>query len=463
MVALSGGLDSSVLLVGMSCLAARGVLGVRAMHVDHGLHPDAGAWAARCAALCRRHGVSYESLRVTVENTGKGLEAAAREARYAALGARLQPGETLLTAHHADDQLETVLLRVVRGAGPRGLRGILPRRPLGHAQVARPLLGWTREELLAIAREWRLDWVDDPSNASVDFDRNLLRERVVPVLRERWGGGVALAATRLGTTMGDASEILDERADDDLASIGAQPRRLPLAGLRRLSPARQRNALLRSVRRVGLPVPDMRHVEALLRAIAVDADVERRVEWRGAEARLYRGALHWLEKPQPVRGRAVVTGCVSADAPWVWPDGILQLAPIAGPARTRAETENEAAALPNREAGAADVAGPERAATGPRGSAAAGLPESWAREGLEVRFRAGGERIRAVGDAHHRTLKYVYQTHGVVPWMRDRIPLLYRRGRLIAVGDLLLDDEAARARPAEARWRVRWLNGPAII
>src|SRR5690606_15012110 len=108
---------------------------------------------------------------------GIGIDAAARRARYAALAARLEPGETLLTAHHADDQLETLLLRLVRGSGVRGLRGILPLARLGPGRVARPLLGFTRAELAAAAERWGLDWLEDPSNRSVDFDRNLIRPR----------------------------------------------------------------------------------------------------------------------------------------------------------------------------------------------------------------------------------------------------------------------------------------------
>src|SRR5690606_37071371 len=135
---------------------------------------------------------------------GTGIEAAARAARYAALGERLAPDETLLTAHHADDQLETVLLRLLRGAGVRGMRGILPAARLGAGRVARPLLELTRAELRAVAERWGLSWLEDPSNRSVDFDRNLIRTRLVPIVRERWGDAAARAATRLTAAMCDA-------------------------------------------------------------------------------------------------------------------------------------------------------------------------------------------------------------------------------------------------------------------
>src|SRR5690606_38864871 len=170
-VAYSGGLDSTVLLAGAARLVDPARL--RALHVDHALHLDSADWARQCERTAAGLGVPFESVRVRVDvAAGTGVEAAARAARYAALGDRLLPDETLLTAHHADDQLETVLLRLLRGTGVRGLRGILPTARLGSGRVARPLLELTRAELRAIAELWGLSWLEDPSNRSVDFDRN---------------------------------------------------------------------------------------------------------------------------------------------------------------------------------------------------------------------------------------------------------------------------------------------------
>src|SRR5690606_32177861 len=227
---------------------------IRALHVDHGLHPDSADWARRCERACAGLGVPFIALRVRVDSRdGIGIEAAARRARYAALAAELAPGETLLTAHHADDQLETLLLRLLRGTGVRGLRGILPVARLGRSLVARPLLGFTRAELAAVADRWGLEWLEDPSNRSLDFDRNLIRTRLAPIIRERWGDSAAHRASRLADAMRDAESILDDVARRDLADAGAERGRVPLAPLRALGDARQRNALRRAIRDAGLP------------------------------------------------------------------------------------------------------------------------------------------------------------------------------------------------------------------
>src|SRR5690606_28052239 len=221
----------------------------------------------------------------------------ARRARYAALAAELAPGEILLTAHHADDQLETLLLRLLRGTGVRGLRGILPVARLGRSLVARPLLGFTRAELAAVADRWGLEWLEDPSNRSLDFDRNLIRTRLAPIIRERWGDSAAHRASRLADAMRDAESILDDVARRDLADAGAERGRVPLAPLRALGDARQRNALRRAIRDAGLPMPDARRLDALRRAIGSGPDdAVRRVEWRGAEARVHRDRLYLLDR-----------------------------------------------------------------------------------------------------------------------------------------------------------------------
>src|SRR5688572_22845755 len=172
-VAFSGGLDSTVLLATLCGLGfpAR----IRAAHVDHGLHPRSGEWNAHCARVAASFGVEFAGVRVDVDRaSGDGLEAAARAVRYRALRELVAPGEWLLTAHHADDQLETLLLRMLRGTGVRGLRGIVAFGPFGAGWLGRPLLDVTREELRAEAAARELAWLEDPSNAEPRHDRNYL-------------------------------------------------------------------------------------------------------------------------------------------------------------------------------------------------------------------------------------------------------------------------------------------------
>src|SRR5690606_15773934 len=166
------GLDSTVLLAAMRKLD---IGPVRALHVNHGLAAAAGDWELHCREAAAALGVEYVSAEVAVERRGAGTEAAARVARYAALAELMRPGEVLLTAHHADDQLETVLLRIMRGAGVRGLRGVLPFAVFAPGFLGRPLLGATRAEVRAAAGLWGLSWLEDPANRELHYDRNFVR------------------------------------------------------------------------------------------------------------------------------------------------------------------------------------------------------------------------------------------------------------------------------------------------
>jgi tRNA(Ile)-lysidine synthase len=482
-VALSGGLDSTVLLTALTRLEPRPA--VRALHVDHGLHADSAEWDRRCAELAAALGVPYRSVRVAVDlERGIGLEAAAREARYAALAALLEPGEVLLTAHHADDQLETVLHRLARGTGVRGLRGILAQAPLGAGFVARPLLGMPRARLRALAEQWGLEWLEDPSNSDLDYDRNYLRSTVLPALRARWPAAAA-AAERLAEAAADAEEILAAVARDDLAPMAGEDSRAPredrgaaagedpgaaageypgaaagehprlaagdpgaaareepsgrtatgrpaLAALVRLGPVRRRNALRYAIRSAGLPMPSARQLETLCASLeAARPDARTCVRWPGGEARVYAGRLY-LSAPlegdagdweaDASHGGASGASRLSAGEPWSGPAGRLSIEPASGP----------------------------------------GLPEAIAREGLEVRFRSGGERFKPAGSPHTRKLKQWFQEQGIVPWMRDRIPLLYWRERLVAVADLAVAADLPAADPNEGAWRVRWDAHPPI-
>jgi tRNA(Ile)-lysidine synthase len=186
-VAYSGGLDSHVLLHALVSQFAPAALRLQAVHVDHGLASDAAAWARHCQRVCAALGVPLRRIRVNARpSKGESPEAAAREARYGALRSLLRGRECLLTAHHQDDQAETVLLQLLRGAGVRGLAAMPRLMPFGAGWLARPLLQWPREALCAYARRQHLDWVEDASNHDKGIDRNLLRQEVIPVLRRRW-------------------------------------------------------------------------------------------------------------------------------------------------------------------------------------------------------------------------------------------------------------------------------------
>jgi len=419
-VAFSGGLDSTVLVAALARLPP--VAPVRAAHVDHSLHPRSAEWSAHCGEVAAALGVEYFGARVAVERaSGEGLEAAAREARYRALAELLVPGEWLLTAHHADDQLETLLLRLLRGTGIRGLRGIIGFAPFGGGWLGRPLLGFTRDELLAEAEARRLSWLEDPSNVEPRQDRNYLRLNVVPALRARWPRA-ARNAVRLAVQANDAERLLEAQAEADAAKL-AEPWHVPREVLAALEPARQRNLLRHLLRASGLTAPSAAKLEELRNAL-LDARAESRahVRWPGGEGRVYREALY-LSAALPPASPSGYTARIDRGIAWVGPEGRIWL---------------------------------EREDSG------VGLPQAWVEQGLTLKFRAGGERFRPRGRDHRHSLKHLFQEIGVVPWMRDRVPLIYRGDELVAIGDLWFAAEADSAPAAEPRWRVRWSEHPAL-
>jgi tRNA(Ile)-lysidine synthase len=418
-VAFSGGLDSTVLLAALTRVGLRSP--VRAAHIDHGLHDDSARWSVHCATVAAELGVSFVGVRVEVDRgAGIGLEGAARAARYAALGELMASGEVLVTAHHGNDQLETVLLRLLRGTGVRGLRGIVERLPLGSGWLVRPMLGFTRNEILEQGRAWDLRWLDDPTNDDMRHDRNFLRRNVVPQLTERWPAA-ARGAQRLARQAAEAEGILDDLAARDCGG-SMDLRRIPRGVLAALDEGRQRNVLRHVLSKLELPVPSARKVEEL-RAAFMDArpDAQPLVRWPGAEGRVYRAHLH-LMKPLPAASPLDYRAPLDARCSWVGPEGALSFEPVAG---------------------------------------GTGLPEAWLEAGVELRFRAGGEALRPLERAHGRTLKRWLQEAAIVPWMRSRIPLLFHADRLVAVADLWVADEPRNA-ATQRRYRVLWSSHPPL-
>lgn len=412
-VALSGGADSAALLH----LLARGPLQsrLRAIHCDHGLHPDSAQWAARCAGLCARLAVPLEVVQLAVDaRSPAGLEATARSARYAALGARLGPQDLLLTAHHADDQAETFLLMALRGSGVAGLAAMPAVATLGQGRHLRPLLGERRATLAAHARRHALDPIVDPSNADLARDRNRIRHATLPTLGVRWPAA-ARSLSRAAAWCAEASALLTERADQDLAGLVTlpEPHRLALAPLHELSAARIRNGLRRWLERLELPPPPATALERVLaEVLPARRDARARVDWPGGWIAKHRDHLY-----------AGATLPVFPTAPLGWDGrqpltlpsgGVLALEPSPDP--------------------------------GPGPGTTACLTLAHLGRGLEVRYRSGAESIQPAGSAHHRPLKKLLAERGVLPWMRERLPLLFVDGELAAVPGVCIAEGHASPR-----------------
>ena len=244
LVAYSGGMDSTVLLHLLANDAAVRDRGLRALHVHHGLQAGADGWATHCFQACKDLGIACDIVRVTVNrSSGLGLEAAARQARQDVFAQSLRVGETLALGQHRDDQAETFLLRALRASGPDGLASMRPWRHFAGGWMWRPLLDTPRAALLAYAQTHRLTWVDDLSNADIAFDRNFLRQQVLPLLRERWPQASA-AFARAAMLAAQSTAILVEQDAQLLAAVReAMGTGLSVPALRTLSAAQRARVL----------------------------------------------------------------------------------------------------------------------------------------------------------------------------------------------------------------------------
>jgi tRNA(Ile)-lysidine synthase len=380
------------------------------VHVDHGLDDHSGERARRARAIAESLGTPCHVVTVTVDAQA-GPEAGARQARYAALEQAMRPGDTLLTAHHADDQTETVLLRLIRGAGPAGLGGIRVVRPFGPGWLARPILDWPRSRIEAWLARHELDWVEDPSNALLDFDRNFLRHQIIPRLRERWPG-VDRSIRRSARLCRGAEDLAVRTVDDDLDRARRSRDALPIDELVDDS-HHYRATVIRSwcIAR-GIDPPPGRMLDSFLTQIEVaGGDRIPEMRWGNRTLRFWRRSL-WLE----------------ADAP-------------EAPTWERHWDGRRALELPN-DAGCLRLSG----SAGPALS-------------LVVRSGQDGERLRPSGNAHHRRCKQLLAEAGVPPWQRVHWPRIWFDGRLVALGSRWLE-AGFRQYLDDRRQTLVWAPGP---
>jgi tRNA(Ile)-lysidine synthase len=436
-VAYSGGADSTALLAALAALRTRSGFAVRALHVNHQLHAGAAAMATAARHKARELGVACEQLRSPVRAArGESLEAAARRTRYAALQARLRPGEWLLLAQHREDQFETVLLQLLRGAGVAGLAAM----PEVAGQLVRPLLEVTRAALREYLQRRGLRWHDDPSNQDERFDRNYLRLRVTPLIEARWPAACVTIA-RSARLAAEAQQLLAGLADQALRDA-RDGEALQVAVLRRLKPEACRNALRRWLALQSLPLPDQRRLQELAGPLLrARYDAQPQVAWPGALVRRHRDRLY--AQPAAIKAAAAAPAGMGASASagagegegagvpalmWDWRVKPQLLLPTGGALSLRAD------------------------ASGPLSMRA--LPALF-----EIRFRAGGERLAARHG--QQTLKRLLQEHHLPTWLRGTVPLLYRDARLVAVADWWCEPELRHGANAAAsaigeRGRLKW-------
>ncbi|MDR0672081.1 MAG: tRNA lysidine(34) synthetase TilS [Zoogloeaceae bacterium] len=382
-VGFSGGRDSVVLLdLVISLLPGR----VCALHVQHGLSPNADAWADFCAAFCRAREISFALEKVKVaRDSGEGLEAAARRARYQAF---LESGaDWLALAHHQRDQVETLLFNLCRGAGVAGAAAMPEARRMGAMTLLRPLLKTSAADLAAYARARALSWMEDESNADERHARNFLRHRVLPGLAARFPA-VETTLARAAGHFGEAQTLLRERADEDDRALAGN-----LPSLLSLSLPRQANWLRYRLHRQGWRVPDAVTLDEVLRQLVrAISQADSRFEFGFAEGRLHlwQGRLYATPHPAPPEMAARPW---DTRTPCLWSGRSLRLEPCHGAGL-------DAALL-------------------------AGKP-------LTLRPRQGGEKLQLHPRGPRRTLKNLLREAGIPPWERPCLPLLYHEETLIA-------------------------------
>lgn len=408
-VGLSGGIDSVVLLHLLRCGLGLQPSRLSAIHVNHQINPEAARWVAHCRRYCSELGVTLLTRKVEVIR-GNSTEAAAREARYGVF-ARSRAAVIAL-AHNRDDQAETVLLQLLRGAGPRGLAA-MPEFRGGEPALWRPLLGVPRAEIAEYARCHGLRWVEDCSNADTAYTRNFLRHDVMPRVTARLPAA-ATVLSRAARLQAEAADLLDELAAADLG-LDAGP--LPVTLLAPLSAPRARNALRLHLRRRGLTMPDASRLDELLRQLLSSRnDARLEVGLGPYSARRHRGALHLLRTLPPLPA--------GYSRPWNG-RGQLRLPELGGCLEL------------------------VRAAPG-----AAALAPRWLRE-LSLRVRTGGECLRPRPGSRRRSLRNLLQEAGLAPWLRARWPLLYVGDRLAAVPGIGVDADF-QASPGRPGWMPCW-------
>jgi len=412
-LALSGGVDSVVLLDLLLQLRGSLNFSISAIHVNHQISPHAAAWADFCTALCTKHAVPIQVKKVQVARRSKlGLEAAARAARYQAF-AELDT-DLLLLAHHLDDQAETLLLNLLRGTGVRGAAGMPAVREEGCA-LARPLIDVPRATLMAYAKQHRLFWIEDESNDDTAFTRNYLRHDVLPLIESRFPAYRQTLA-RAAQHFSEADTLLDDLAALD-AVHAVHAEKLNLTALAQFSPARAKNLMRAYLQSQGVPSLDTERLQEWLRQLlTARADSRVALGVAGLMLRRYRGQA-WVELDTPV-----------PEQNWqlVWRgERVLKLEQLGGKLSF---------------------------------SAASGTGISLAKLNqaeVTLRLRQGGEKLKPDCQRPRKTLKHLLQDAAMPPWKRERLPLIYCGAHLVAVPGIGIDC-AFHASPGEPALKISW-------
>lgn len=413
-IAFSGGVDTAVLMHLLYRASKRFEFPLLALHVDHNINPRSGEWARQCADFCQTRGIPCHSTRLDQFNPHNRVpENEARIARYDWLKKQVSERDILLTGHHKNDQAETLMLNLMRGAGARGLAGIQEFRHFGKGMLVRPMLRFTKEQILEYAANHDLDYIDDPANDDLHYDRNYLRHLVLPKLAERWESAIE-NINQSAKFLADARSMLDDLAEIDIAacrtigtaflSIGYQ---LNMEEFRKLSRARQINLIRHWIRTHSLPEPGRKSLDNFLETTVDGTADYAEMDWEGYKLCLFQKRLY------------LVLNIVQNELESIKVFWNLQQPLVLESAGIRL--------IPNPVVG--------------KGISVDRLPES-----VSVCFRKGGESFRMSGQSHSSKLKKLLQAHSIPPWERSTLPLIYSHDELIAVAPWRVSNDFAASK-----------------
>ena len=395
-VGYSGGLDSQVLLHAL-CRASSPEQ-VIALHVNHGISDHADDWQSHCEHHCLELGCRFVAGRVSVKSTGQGLEAAARDERYRLFDEQVATGHSLWLAHHLDDQLETFMLRLLRGAGLHGLTAMQAESERSGYRLLRPFLDLPRADLEAYARTHRLDWIEDDSNTDTRFDRNYLRHDILPRLEHRWPSYRHTLNRSLGQLNQAAKQQqhqLEQALDHRLAHDGA----FKAVQLDDWPDDQVLSLLHLWLRQQGIRPPSEALIHRILHdVVRAQPDAQPQVRIGNGTIRRFRTALYWVPDLPDVGQTPKVE--FDRTTHWTGVGDLTLIRATEGPNRLKAD-------IPN----------------------------------LNWRMREGGESLWPVGRSKRRDLKRLLQEYRLPPWQRDRLPLLFSGDQPVAVADLCIDRE----------------------
>lgn len=422
-IAFSGGMDSCVLLHLFFINKNNINQNIEAIYVNHGLQEEADNWEKFCKKQCEEYGIAFSGLKIKEAcPKDKSIEEWAREKRYELIDQIMNKGDVLFTAHHQDDQVETFFLQALRGAGPRGLSS-MPQIKMKNSKIhARPLLSYSNENVREYAKENKLSWNDDDSNFDEQYDRNYLRHKVLPEIESRWPA-YRETVSRLINNQQESRALLDDVAKNDLnITLDNSNNGLNILEIKKLSPERQKNLLFYWLKNLCLKTPASRNIESIISDI-IYSSLEKSpcVNWSNTEVRRYKNILY--------AGEALTEHDANSEYKWT-PEKQLNLLNEILTAKSEKGTGLSKVKIQNAE--------------------------------MVVRFRTGGEKIHPHNSSHSKTVKQLFQERSVLPWLRNRIPLIYINNELAAIPDFCIDKRYS-ADNGEASWSIHWSGNENVI